>query len=176
MCAAALFAGTLGAALCWSLLWSAGLAQEGAPQEKRGADASRFEVKSGQLIVDDQVQKARFEGQVAATWGEWTLRCEALDVTYDQDGQVLEAVATGSPIVLTWSGGLIEAKHARFEPRAGQNTTPEGSLTQGTLWLDGDPVLRRGQSKLAGERVEVDLRSRRVKVLGVSGVLAPEDF
>lgn len=168
---AALAVGALGAALWWSA--TSGHAQEGT--NARGGKET-FEVKSGQLIVDDQLQKARFEGQVAATWGEWTLRCEALDVTYSQDGQVLEATATGSPIVLTWSGGLIEAKRAHFTPRISNNTPPNESLTEGTVWLEGDPVLRRGQSKLTGERVEVDLRSRRVKVLGVSGVLAPEDF
>jgi lipopolysaccharide export system protein LptA len=140
-------------------------------------EKGRLEVSSGALVIDDQRREAVFEGQVIARWGEWALRCDALTITYAEGEQVMAISARGAPLTLTWSGGVIEAARARLEPGPHPPADdPEGALQGGVLWLEGAPVLRRGRSALRGERVRVDLRSRQVKVEGVSGHLSPQDF
>lgn len=173
--AAALSVGALAAAITTARLVAAEPPQpDTSSAPSPDASQPRLEVSAGALSVDDRTHEARFEGQVTARWGEWTLRCDTLSVTYADAERVTAITAKGAPLMLTWSGGAVEATTARLTPATDQD--PSAALQSGTLWLEGGPVLRRGRSALRGERVRVDLRTRQVRVEGVSGHLSPQDL
>jgi lipopolysaccharide transport protein LptA len=171
--AAALTLGALAAAI-GGARWAASAQSAPQPAATAAEQGPRLEVSAGSLSVDDATRQAVFEGEVTARWGEWTLRCDDLTVRYAGEGRVAGVTARGAPLTLAWSGGTVQAARARLEPAAGQD--PGAALQAGVLWLEGDPILRRGRSALRGDRVRVDLRTRQVKVEGVRGHLSPQDL
>lgn len=128
-------------------------------QETKEAVAP-IEIVADSLVVEDTKHAARFSGGVVVRSGDWTMRCASLRARYDEGGEIVDAVAEG-PVVLTWPEGRVDAARAKYEHQARRIT------------LEGEPTLRRGQSRLSGEQIVVEIESRRVEVKRARGRFVP---
>ena len=114
------------------------------------------EVESDRLEIDHKARSARFEGNVLAKYGEITLRCDRMTVTYS-DGGVASLLASGHVRVLRGDTSATAGK-ARLDARLG------------LLVLEGKPVVIRGSNRLEGKRISIHLQSGRLEVTRAKGV------
>lgn len=150
----------LAAALLLSLALGAVIAQS-PPDDAGGEDAAAVDIAAASLTVDTGARSARFSGGVVVRRGDWVLRCPSLEARYDAQGELERAEAKG-PVELAGPQFWAEAQAARYE---------RGASGGQVLHLSGEPTVRRGQSTLRAEAVEVDLESGQVSMRGVRGRL-----
>jgi len=115
------------------------------------------EIEADRLQIDHRDRSAEFEGHVVARYGELTLRCDAMSVSYDDRGAVVALRATGS-VTVTRGDARATAASGRLDAR------------QGLLVLEGSAVLVRGPHRLEGKRISVHLTSGRLDVERARGV------
>lgn len=99
---------------------------------------------------DFAARRVRFEGEVVATRGEVTLRCDRLLVTFSTPEQVELATASGHVVV---ERGARSARGAQavLDARTGQ------------VVLTGAPELSEGRNRMSGERIVLWLDDERVE-------------
>ena len=114
------------------------------------------EVTSDSLKVDSDSKRAHFEGHVNAAIGDLRVRCETLDVTYDDNGQVVSLSATGG-VKVTHESTVATAARASLD------------AANGKLILTGAPRLTRGPHRLSGKQITVHLKSGQLDVIEAKG-------
>jgi lipopolysaccharide transport protein LptA len=114
------------------------------------------EVRSDRLEVDHERRRARFEGNVKATYRSLKLECKEMVVSYDEFGEVTELFAKGQVIVRS-KEAVARANSARLDAGLG------------LLVLEGNPTLVRGPNRLEGSRIEITLSSGRLDVIDARG-------
>lgn len=128
------------------------------------ADAGApVEVTSDSLRVNQDTGEAVFTGNVLIGQGEMRLSAQSVTVVYAEGGQnrIRSLNATGS-VTLVSGPDAAEAAEAVYDVEAG------------TIVLTGDAIVTRGESVLAGDRIEVDLNDGTASVSGrVRTVLQP---
>lgn len=137
----------------WGLLFCLSVAGLAAGE---GIDRGMAEVHSDRLQVDHAKRHARFEGNVRATHGDLRVRCDQMELTYNPKGEVVSLTANGN-VVVTRSGTRAEAHRAKLAAK------------QGVLVLEGDPILVRGENRLAGQRITVHLKDNRIDITEARG-------
>jgi lipopolysaccharide export system protein LptA len=121
-----------------------------------GARPGAIEVESDTLRIDHPAGRALFEGNVRAVYGEITLSCARLEVSYDRSGSVSSLAATG--------GVQVRRGQARATAATARLDAPAGLLV-----LEGQPQLLQGPNRLEGRRITVELHSGRIEVQGARG-------
>jgi len=109
------------------------------------------EVEADRLRVDHGDRSAVFDGNVRARYGELTLTCDSMRVTYDEQGEVIALRATGA-VAVRRGDARATASSGRLDAR------------RGLLVLEGSAVLVRGPHRLEGDRISVHLASGRLEV------------
>jgi len=129
-----------------------------------GADTGApVEVTSDSLRVNQDSGEAVFTGNVLVGQGEMRLSAQSVTVVYAEGGQnrIRSLNATGG-VTLVSGPDAAEAAEAVYDVDAG------------SIVLTGDAIVTRGESVLAGDRIEVDLTDGTAKVSGrVRTVLQP---
>lgn len=119
------------------------------------------EVTADELVVERTRSLAIFRGEVEARQGSMILRADEVRVFYREDGaQDGQAVRR------------IEAKgHVRVSSptETASGDTAVYDLEAGTVVMEGNVVLTRGDNVVQGERLVVDLRARTAQVEATRG-------
>lgn len=128
------------------------------------ADTSApVEVTADTLKVDQATGQATFTGNVLIGQGAMRLKAASVTVRYAKGGQQkIEALNAAGGVTLVSGPDAAEASEAVYDVGAG------------TIALSGDAIVTQGKDVLAGDRIEVDLRSGTARVAGrVRTVLQP---
>ncbi len=121
-----------------------------------GLGQGTAEVKSDRLKVEYNLRRARFEGNVRAAWGSLVLKCDEMEVSYDDQGEVTSLKAVGR-VTVTRDKAKAAANSARLDAR------------QNLLILEGNPSLIRGPHRLEGTRITIHLTSGRLDIIKAKG-------
>ena len=145
-------------------------ASQGPPNALQGFSQNRDQpvhIEAASLEVRDKQKEATFSGDVRVKQGDTGMRCKALVVFYEQDGEsadkskTMQAAAPGP-------GGeqrikRLEARGAVVVTQKDQTATGElgiFDMKRNTVTLTGNPVvMTQGQNVLRGDRLVVDLTS-----------------
>jgi lipopolysaccharide export system protein LptA len=145
-------------------------ASQGPPNALQGFSQNRDQpvhIEAASLEVRDKQKEATFSGDVRVKQGDTGMRCKALVVFYEQDGEsadkskTMQAAAPGP-------GGeqrikRLEARGAVVVTQKDQTATGElgiFDMKSNTVTLTGNPVvMTQGQNVLRGDRLVVDLTS-----------------
>lgn len=128
------------------------------------ADTSApVEVAAETLRVDQATGKATFSGKVLIGQGEMRLTADSVTVTYAAGGQQkISALEAKGGVTLVNGPDAAEAQAAVYD------------VASGRITLTGEAIVTQGQSVLAGDRIEVNLRDGTASVAGrVRTVLQP---
>jgi lipopolysaccharide export system protein LptA len=124
--------------------------------EEKGFGKGIAEVRSERLAVDHSKRHARFEGNVRAAYGDMTVRCERMELTYNAKGEVVTLQAEGK-VVVTRDDAKATATFATLDAK------------HGVLVLKGTPVLVQGENRLEGMRITIHLKNNRIDVSEARG-------
>lgn len=128
------------------------------------ADTSApVEMTADALKVDQSTGLAVFTGNVLIGQGDMRLKADAVTVTYAEGGQqrIRSLSATGG-VTLVSGPDAAEAAEAVYD------------IETGNIVLTGDAIVTQGQNVLAGDRIEVNLKTGTANVAGgVRTVLQP---
>ena len=134
------------------------LPAEGAPAGKTG---SRVVVEAARLQLLKERRVAEFRDDVVVRRGDAVVKSPRMDARYDKDGQVTR---------LEMRGG-VDLKQG--DRRAtGQNADYDALLK--TLVLTGDPKLYDRGDVLTGDKIDLALETKEVRVEKAKGRLHPE--
>ncbi|MDO5657768.1 MAG: lipopolysaccharide transport periplasmic protein LptA [Paracoccus sp. (in: a-proteobacteria)] len=128
------------------------------------ADVSApVEVQADSLSVNQSSGQAEFSGNVVITQGEMRLSASQVRVNYAAGGQQrIDTLEATGGVTLVNGPEAAEAQQALYR------------VADGTITLTGDVLMTQGGNILAGERMEVDLRSGTANVSGrVRTVIQP---
>ncbi|PAU97611.1 lipopolysaccharide transport periplasmic protein LptA [Paracoccus salipaludis] len=129
----------------------------------RADTTAPVEVTAESLRVNQDTGEAVFTGNVLIGQGEMRLSAESVTVVYAEGGQsrIRSLNATGG-VTLVSGPDAAEAAEAAYD------------VEKGTVVLTGDAIVTRGESVLAGDRIEVSLKDGTASVQGgVRTVLQP---
>lgn len=129
----------------------------------RADTGAPVEVTADSLRVNQDTGEAVFTGNVLIGQGEMRLSAQSVTVAYAEGGQnrIRSLNATGG-VTLVSGPDAAEAAEAVYDVEAG------------TILLTGDAIVTRGESVLAGDRIEVNLNDGTASVSGrVRTVLQP---
>jgi lipopolysaccharide transport protein LptA len=124
--------------------------------EEKGFGKGIAEVLSQKLEVDHNKRLARFEGNVRAAYGDLSVHCDLMELTYNGKGEVVTLKAEGK-VTVARGGARAKAKSARLDAKLG------------VLVLSGDPVLVQGENRLEGVRITIHLKGNRIDVSEARG-------
>ena len=134
------------------------LPAEGAPA---GKTATRVIVEAARLQLLKERQVAEFRDDVVVRRGDAVVKSPRMDARYDKDGQLTR---------LEMRGG-VDLKQG--DRRAtGQNA--DYDALQKTMVLTGDPKLYDRGDVLSGDRIDLALDTKEVRVVKAKGRLHPE--
>ena len=114
------------------------------------------EVTADQLQVDHSTRTAVFEGHVHAKLDRLSLRCGAMTLTYDDQGEIKSLSASGG-VTLVREDLRAASENASLDAKSGR------------LVLSGNPTVTKGPHQLTGEVIEVDLDSGKLVVKEARG-------
>ena len=129
----------------------------------RADTTAPVEVTAESLRVNQDTGEAVFTGNVLIGQGEMRLSADSVTVVYAEGGQsrIRSLNATGG-VTLVSGPDAAEAAEAVYD------------VEKGTVVLTGDAIVTRGESVLAGDRIEVNLTDGTASVQGgVRTVLQP---
>ena len=129
----------------------------------RADTTAPVEVTAESLRVNQDTGEAVFTGNVLIGQGEMRLSAQSVTVAYAEGGQnrIRSLNATGG-VTLVSDPDAAEAAEAAYD------------VEKGTVVLTGDAIVTRGESVLAGDRIEVSLKDGTASVQGgVRTVLQP---
>lgn len=124
--------------------------------EDDGRGLEEAAVNADRLEIDHKLMRARFSGNVRATYGELKISCDEMSVSYDEDGRIAALNAKGK-VMVTRGDASARASSARLD--AGQDL----------LILEGNPVLTKGPNQIQGERIEIHLKTGKLEVANAKG-------
>lgn len=134
-------------------MWCACLPATGDDKPPRQGEA---EVTADRLQVDHNKRTATFEGHVNAKLDRLSLRCHAMTLTYNDQGEIESLNARGG-VTLVREDMKAGAESATLEAKSGR------------LVLRGNPKVTKGPHQLTGEIIEVDLSSGKLVVKEARG-------
>ena len=129
----------------------------------RADTTAPVEVTAESLRVNQDTGEAVFTGNVLIGQGEMRLSADSVTVVYAEGGQsrIRSLNATGG-VTLVSGPDAAEAAEAAYD------------VEKGTVVLTGDAIVTRGESVLAGDRIEVSLKDGTASIQGgVRTVLQP---
>lgn len=127
------------------------------------SQAQPIDVVAGELVIDETAGTATFTGDVVATQGEITLHADVLVLNLG-DGNRIEHLRA--------SGGVRIMRGDEVATAATADYDLEGK----EITLEGDAMIHRGENSLGGERIVIDLQSRRSTVIGKSESRVKAEF
>jgi lipopolysaccharide transport protein LptA len=130
------------------------------PEEKQ-KPAYPVRVEAARLVVHKEARLARFTDDVVVHRADTVVRSPKMDAHYDNDGQLT---------TLQMRGGV----DMRQGDRRATGQSADYDARSKTLVLTGDPKLFDRGDVLAGDRIEMLLDSKEVKVEKAKGRLHPE--
>jgi lipopolysaccharide export system protein LptA len=117
-------------------------------------------IDAGALEVRDKSKIAIFSGNVQVVQGDTTLRCNTLQVFYDQEG-------AGNSLTAAKPGPAGQGKIRRLEARGNvvvvqkdQTATGETGvfdMAENTVTLNGNVLISQGSNSLSGDKLVVNL-------------------
>ena len=119
----------------------------------------RVEISADRLTIDRGRHTARFEGNVAARYGDIAIACAEMTATYGDGGAVVALEARGR-VTVRQGDAVAEAGIARLDAKAR------------TLVLEGAPTVTRGPHRLSGKRIAVHLDTGEIEVLEARGTFS----
>ena len=125
-------------------------------------------ISSTSLEADGSLNSVVFRGDVVAKQSDLVIYSDELKVTFQEDGGVLsQAVATGNVRV-------VRGDQVAMAERAVYDNVKE------TIFLEGKPKVKQGDSFLEGSQITIFLREQRSVVHGADGgrvnaVFSPEE-
>jgi lipopolysaccharide transport protein LptA len=123
--------------------------------------ASPVRVEASNLVVHKDSRLAKFTDDVVVRRGDMVVRSPRMDARYDKDGQLT---------TLQMRGGVDMRQGVRRA--TGQSADYDAKAR--TLVLTGDPRLYDRGDVLAGDRIDMLLDSKEVRVEKAKGKLHPE--
>lgn len=129
----------------------------------RADTSAPVEVTADSLRVDQATGQAVFTGNVLIGQGDMRLSAATVTVVYGDGGQQrIKTLDASGGVTLVSGGDAAEAGAAVYDIESGQ------------VVLTGDAIVTRGDSVLAGDRIEVNLKDGTAAVSGrVRSVLQP---
>jgi len=120
-----------------------------------------IEVTANELVVDRSRRLAIFRGDVEARQGSLLLRADEVQVSYREDGaqdsQMIQRIEARGHVRLSSAIETANGESAVYD------------LDRGTVVMEGNVVLTRGDNVVQGERLVVDLRARTAVVEATRG-------
>jgi lipopolysaccharide transport protein LptA len=132
-----------------------------AGDEGRAATAVPVKVEAERLVLVQARRLARFTEDVVVRRGDAVVRSPRMDARYDKDGQLTR---------LELRGGV----DVRQGDRRATGQAADYDARSRTLVLQGDPRLYDRGDVLTGERIDLALDSKEVRVERARGRLRPE--
>ncbi len=132
--------------------------------DERGASsrpAAPVKVEADRLVLQRATRLARFTDDVVVRRGDAVVKSPRMDARYDRDGQLTR---------LELRGGV----DVRQGDRRATGQSADYDARQKTLVLLGDPKLYDKGDVLAGDRIDLALDSKEVRVERARGRLHPE--
>ena len=108
-------------------------------------------VTADELQIDHKNRKAHFLGNVHAVFEKISLTCNAMGVTYGDDGSFSTLKAEGN-VKVKLKDAYAQSGLARLDARLG------------LLVLEGKPILKQGPHTLHGKRIQIYLKDGKVEV------------
>lgn len=129
----------------------------------RADTSAPVEVTADSLRVDQATGQAVFSGNVLIGQGDMRLSAATVTVVYGDGGQQrIKTLDASGGVTLVSGGDAAEAGAAVYD------------IESGNVVLTGDAIVTRGDSVLAGDRIEVNLKDGTAAVSGrVRSVLQP---
>lgn len=129
----------------------------------RADTSAPVEVTADSLRVDQATGQAVFTGNVLIGQGDMRLSAATVTVVYGDGGQQrIKTLDASGGVTLVSGGDAAEAGAAVYDIESGQ------------VVLTGDAIVTRGDSVIAGDRIEVNLKDGTAAVSGrVRSVLQP---
>jgi lipopolysaccharide export system protein LptA len=134
-------------------------------------------ITSATLEVRDKAKKATFSGNVRVVQGDTDIRCNVLDVFYEDSAA--GADKGGAAPKAAAPGGRGNQQIRRMEARGSVVVTQkdqravgeraEFDMRSNTVTLIGNVVMTRGEDVLRGDRLVVDLTTGVYKVISTPG-------
>ncbi len=121
-----------------------------------------IEITSESLSADSNQRIAIFEGKVVARQAETTLTAEWLQVTYDENGEVVKILARGD-VRIKKGDRMVEAEEAEYLRR------------EGKIILRGHPVAVSPNTRVEGTRMVYFIQNGRYTVENSRVILSSPD-
>lgn len=158
------------ALLCLATFTTAAMAQSFATEfESFSSSGQPIEIEADQLDVNDSEGLAHYKGNVNLRQGEAHLKTAELRVFYDNQnsgsGQNIKRIVAAGEVVLRSGNRTVSGDTAVVE------------MNDDTVTLTGNVVLVEGPNVLRGDRLTVDLKTKKARVQGgrnrVQTILTP---
>lgn len=118
--------------------------------------SNEVQITSDTLKIENRSKRATFLGNVKATFNSIVFSCDKVVVSYSKDGTITHLTATGN-VTVKKGDATATAKTAQL------NTNTN------TLTLKGTPSLIRGNNKLQGKTVVVNIQTGDIDIFEASG-------
>lgn len=115
------------------------------------------EIEADRLDVDTQKGQAVFQGNVKASKGDILVKGAMLTLKYDNKTQKVTSLIAENDVYVLWQDKEASCDKAVYQ------------LDRNMMELIGDVVITKGQERLSGQKVIVDMASDTQVVEGGSG-------
>ena len=115
------------------------------------------EIEADRLDVDTQKGQALFQGNVKASKGDILVKGAMLTLKYDNTTQKVTSLIAENDVYVVWQDKEASCDKAVYQ------------LDRNMMELIGDVVITKGQERLSGQKVIVDMASDTQVVEGGSG-------
>lgn len=115
------------------------------------------EIEADRLDVDTHAGQAVFRGNVKAVKGAIQVKGEMLTLSYDSSTQKVTSLIAENHVYVIWEDKQASCNKAIYQ------------LNRNVMELTGDVLITKGQERLSGQKVVVDMNSDTQMVEGGSG-------
>ncbi|MGC9323168.1 MAG: LptA/OstA family protein [Desulfomonilia bacterium] len=121
------------------------------------AQADMIEIEADRLDVNTQTGEALFQGNVKAHKDTISLTSSTLSVTYNRTTNKVSRLIARGEVTILWEDKEAFCQEVVYD------------LDSQTMELSGDVLITRGQEKLSGQKVTIDMASDTQTVEGQGG-------
>ncbi|HPW68084.1 MAG: LptA/OstA family protein [Desulfomonilia bacterium] len=114
-------------------------------------------IESDHLDVNTEKGDAVFTGNVKATQGDITVQGARLILQFDETTKTVNTLVAENDVFILWQDRQATCDKAVYR------------LDRETLDLSGDVLITRGEERLSGQRVKVDMKTNSQTVEGQGG-------
>jgi lipopolysaccharide export system protein LptA len=115
------------------------------------------EIEADRLDVNTQNGQAVFRGNVTATQGDILVKGATLTLFYDNTSQKVTSLIAENDVYVLWQDKEASCDKAVY------------NLDENRMELTGDVIITKGQERLSGQKVVVDMASDQQVVEGGGG-------